>query len=185
MFKSERGCRKQCLLVPNVPASNSSGYPFCQTILVGARPKPHGTQKFLLRLRVLRTLPSQYKRNPPWDCLCCVSFVTSDAPTVRAVELFNLRYQSRVPIGLLAPTGNPGPKRRISLDTPPVRAGVIIPFPHDSCAGRTDKNRHRNLTWLVVKSLCLFHSLWCCNFSCVFSNLIDGLYQCGPGLGIK
>ena len=33
MFKSERGCRKQCLLVPNVPASNSFGYPFCQTIL--------------------------------------------------------------------------------------------------------------------------------------------------------
>src|SRR5699024_8174690 len=70
MFKSERGCRKQGLLVPNVPASNSSGYPFCQTMFVGARPKPHGTQKFLLRLRVLAERFStfvQIKSTPKTD----------------------------------------------------------------------------------------------------------------------
>ena len=118
MFKSERGCRKQCLLVPNVPASNSSGYPFCQTILVGAAtvkrvlrtrqrtvagaalrflqgrkarsknrlsarecPKPHGTQKFLLRLRVPAerfSISAQMKSTPKTDAksgLWRVSFV--------------------------------------------------------------------------------------------------------------
>ena len=118
MLKSERGCRKQCLLVPNVPASNSSGYPFCQTILVGAAtvkrvlrtrqrtvagaalrflqgrkarsknrlsarecPKPHGTQKFLLRLRVPAerfSISAQIKSTPKTDAksgLWRVSFV--------------------------------------------------------------------------------------------------------------
>ena len=80
-FWSQHNCSKQCLLVPNVPASNSSGYPFCQTILVGARPKPHGTQKFLLRLRVpveRFSISAQMKSTPKTDAksgLWRVSFV--------------------------------------------------------------------------------------------------------------
>ena len=50
-----------------VPASNSSGYPLCQAILVGARPKPHGTQKLLLRLHVSMerfSISAQVKSTP-------------------------------------------------------------------------------------------------------------------------
>src|SRR5699024_8859758 len=62
------GCK--CSKANVVVASNSSGYPFCQTILVGARPKPHETQKFLLRLRVPAerfSISAQMKSKPKID----------------------------------------------------------------------------------------------------------------------